>query len=662
MLREAINDHADQNISGTLYELLIPQELKGELGSSEHLHLLVDDQTADIPWELLSPRSNDDERRVPLALRAGVLRQFRDSERLRFDLRRPSGNNVLVIGNPPVPNAPPLPGAEDESRAVESGFRTATWNVEALIWDTKGKFVGSSPTRSPHVSGVDALHKMLNGDWRVVHIAAHGQFTGQDETTGVQLGSVRLTANTFSKMSVVPDLVIINCCHLGRVGAGPQLRLAGANRAAASVGRALLQIGVRAIVVAGWAVDDKAAAAFASTLVDRLLDGCNFGSAVIHARDAAHDASPTSLTWGAYQCYGDPGFSLAPSSGRADGNDVHTTGELRRRIGQLAPSVGDQGGSVAAGSSTMQAAIRRQLDELEDRVEALSATSVYADLADVWGRLLDFDRAVRLYEQALAGGDSDVSVRSIEQLGNMLSRRARRTALAGGDPQKVTDDLEGAKKWLRCALEVGETGERLALLGGHHKREAAIRHGAARTQHLREAIAAYSRAYRVRAKPYHLLNCVQLVELARLNGVSLDEAAPVEGQIQRVDGRLKLVQPEPTPPSPLSEAAAANFWQRSATGDRLLTAILIDARRQCVEAAATDPARRAQLDQDADVLVRDYVAAFRLRSNAGERASVIEHLRDIADLAPGGTSLALALAGARERLACWPAATTGESG
>jgi len=651
LLRDAIDDHADRNISGTLYELLIPQELKGELGSSEHLHLLVDDQTADVPWELLSPRSDDDEYRVPLALRAGVLRQFRDSEHLRFDLRRASGNNVLVIGNPPVPNAPPLPGAVHESRAVESGFKAAQWTVEALIWDTKGKFVGSDPTRSPRVSGVDALHTMLNRDWRVVHIAAHGQFTGQDETTGVQLGAVRLTANTFSKMSVVPDLVIINCCHLGRVAAGPQLTLDGANRAAASVGRTLLQIGVRAIVVAGWAVDDKAAEAFASTLVKRLLDGCNFGSAVIYARDAAHHASPESLTWGAYQCYGDPGFSLVPSSGHADGNDVHTTGELRRRIGQLASSVGDQGGSAATCS-----AIQRQLVELEDRVQALGATSVYADLADAWARLLDCDRAVRLYEMALDAGDSDVPVRSIEQLGNMLSRRARRTALAGGDPQKVTDDLDGARTWLQRALEVGQSGERLALLGGHHKRAAAIRQGAARTDHLREAIAAYSQAYQLSPKPYHLLNCVQLVELARLNGVPLDEAVPVEGKTERADGELNLVEPALVPPSPLSEAvAAADFWQRSVTGDRLVTAILIDARVQCVEAAAADQVRRTQLDQDVDVLVRHYVAAFRLRSTPAERASVIEHLRDLADLAPGGTSLALALAGARERLECWPA-------
>ena len=38
-----------------------------------------------------------------------------------------------------------------------------------------------------------------------------------------------------------------------------------------------------------------------------------------------------------------PRVLTAASSRRSEGNDVHTTGELRRRIGQLASSAGDQG-------------------------------------------------------------------------------------------------------------------------------------------------------------------------------------------------------------------------------------------------------------------------------------------------------------------------------
>ena len=137
-------------------------------------------------------------------------------------------------------------------------------------------------------------------------------FTDDSTTTGVVLGSLRLTANTFSKMSVVPDLVLLNACHLGRIEASPSL--AGANRTAASIGRALLRLGVRAVVVAGWAVDDDAAKEFAARLIEGLAEGEDFGAAVTTARQEAWKKAPHSLTWGAYQCYGDPGFSLAAAA------------------------------------------------------------------------------------------------------------------------------------------------------------------------------------------------------------------------------------------------------------------------------------------------------------------------------------------------------------
>jgi hypothetical protein len=655
LLTEAIDDHADPDISGTLYELLIPHELKGELGSSEHLHLLVDERTADVPWELLSPRCDDEERRIPVALRVGVLRQFREADRLRFDLRRASGNNVLVIGNPPVPNAPPLPGALAEAKRVADRFEEANWKVERLIWDANGRTVASGEQKPERVTPTEALHTLLNGDWRVVHIAAHGEFTGDAESTGVLLGSIKLTPHTFSKMSVVPDLVVLNCCHLGRVAA--KRTLAGANRAAASVGRALLQLGVRAVVVAGWAVDDVAAEEFAATLAGGLLDGGHYGSAVMEARSAAHRKKPQSLTWGAYQCYGDPGFSLAPSPRRLDGIDVHTTGELRRRIGRLAATASDQGRSAAADSKLTHLAIREQLEFFETRAKVLGAPGLYADLAGVWGQLAEFDEAVRLYETALSVGNSDVPVGSIEQLGNLLSRRARRTALAGGDPERISSDLGSALAWLEMALQLGSSGERLALLGGHYKRAAAIATDPAeREAHLRQAIGYYMAAHAESGSDYHLLNCVQLVEVGRLHGWSV-EPPPSEGEVDRGDAGLTLVAPAPKPLYPMTEAIpAASFWQRSLTGDRLLTAILVDVRKRRADTDGEQTVA-AHWDQDVDTLVHDYIAAFRLRSSARERASVVEHLRDLSDLMPAGTAVTTSLTDARAKLERWPGST-----
>ena len=116
-------------------------------------------------------------------------------------------------------------------------------------------------------------------------------------------------------MRVVPELVFINCCHLG---AAPVASVLAArqgdptvyNRAsfAASVARELIEIGVRCVIAAGWAIDDGAAKEFARTFYTRLLAGERFIDAVADARRAAYAFEGN--TWAAYQCYGDPDWRL----------------------------------------------------------------------------------------------------------------------------------------------------------------------------------------------------------------------------------------------------------------------------------------------------------------------------------------------------------------
>ena len=72
-------------------------------------------------------------------------------------------------------------------------------------------------------------------------------------------------------MRRVPDLVFINCCYLGLVEAPPGTPPTGQQRAfprlAANVATEFIRMGVRAVVAAGWAVDD----AGRSNVLDDLL-------------------------------------------------------------------------------------------------------------------------------------------------------------------------------------------------------------------------------------------------------------------------------------------------------------------------------------------------------------------------------------------------------
>ena len=108
-----------------------------------------------------------------------------------------------------------------------------------------------------------------------------------------------------------PDLVFLNCCHLAKTDARPVAH----NRLAYSIARELIEIGVRCVVCAGWAVDDDAAATFAETFYQGILhEELPFGDAVFEARKETYRKYGGSITWGAYQAYGDPGWRINPRS------------------------------------------------------------------------------------------------------------------------------------------------------------------------------------------------------------------------------------------------------------------------------------------------------------------------------------------------------------
>ena len=109
-----------------------------------------------------------------------------------------------------------------------------------------------------------------------------------EKFTGMVLGEgVFLTASEISKKTSIPELVFINCCHLGKFSSDKQEEVTPAyNKFAASLSEELIKMGVKAVVAAGWAVDDAAALTFAEEFYDHLFMGKSFGEAVREARRA----------------------------------------------------------------------------------------------------------------------------------------------------------------------------------------------------------------------------------------------------------------------------------------------------------------------------------------------------------------------------------------
>jgi CHAT domain len=309
----------DPQVANTLYELLLPPELKPDLQGAENLLLMLEPGTAGYPWEALAPRGLDDEPQ-PFALGAGVLRQFADPEtrNARFEVPHAAGRHVLVIGNPPAGRAPDLPGAAREAQEVaqllsgESGT-DGPFDVSSIWWDEDGALAVNLPTIDETDSWAHVVNALYRNQYRIVHIAAHGAFDPKKpDRSGVLIGPDHfLTAQTVSQLSAVPELVFLNCCHSGRIDeVGGETRTRDdAHLLAASISRELMEIGVRAVVAAGWAVDDTAAVTFAKTFYGEMLSGSGFGDATMAARREAAKVN-SSMTWAAYQCYGDPEFRL----------------------------------------------------------------------------------------------------------------------------------------------------------------------------------------------------------------------------------------------------------------------------------------------------------------------------------------------------------------
>ena len=117
LVAQSINRSSDPRIGSTLYELLVPHDLKQPLGSGSHLQLLLDESTADYPWELLTPRAEAFRDSRPFALGGGLLRQFLEGREGRRGTVRSPERTVLVIGNPPPgPGLPPSAGSQAGGR------------------------------------------------------------------------------------------------------------------------------------------------------------------------------------------------------------------------------------------------------------------------------------------------------------------------------------------------------------------------------------------------------------------------------------------------------------------------------------------------------------------------------------------------------------------
>jgi hypothetical protein len=466
------NTVANPAIGLSLFELLIPVAFKSQVEAQGGMVLLVDDRAARYPWELLTDRRSRDSR--PLATRIGMVRQLydRSGEAVRPTVRN---GRALVVGDTLAGDAfPPLPGAVAEATLVADRLN-------------HGGFDSGQPLIRRR--SLDIVMALTNDDYQIVHLAGHGVVDHPmldpasgtlRPNTGMLLGDgIVLGPKEIRALPCVPELVFINCCHLGAnrepPPGGPRYTLA------ANLGTAFIRAGAKCVIAAGWAVDDAAALRFAATFYDAMLSGATFGDAVTEARRAAFDAYGDSDTWGAYQCYGDYAFRLRQGSGaifvsRAPGSVVsagddtgpqappepsfHSAREVEIEASNIRNEVHTRRMEPDALKPRDPVARLKHLEALLEERPHLRTGATSTAIGAAWHELGDFERSAAWSGWALGSEDGGTTVKALENRVNALARLAEQR-LAGVDPEAGDDavlaQLDAASRIAGEAVALADT-------------------------------------------------------------------------------------------------------------------------------------------------------------------------------------------------------------
>lgn len=456
LIRTATGRTMDQpGLSRALFELLVPNSMKEAVADLRTLMLSVDTTAAAYPWELM--RDTDQEGEAPLAARIEMVRQLATPQG-RGRVPVVQDKRAFVVGDTES-GMVDLPGAQAEATMVAEFFKRAEYEVKKL---------DKPPAQ-------DVFDGLFNGHYRFLHLAGHGVVRDQKTgCTGMVLGpETFLTAAQVHKLRRVPEFVFVNCCHLGsmRIDAEQQW-----GELAANLATEFIQMGCKAVIAAGWAVDDLAAATFARTLYAAMFKGTRFGLALLRARAETHRNHPQTNTWGAFQAYGDEQyrFPVADDADTVEPEEYVHPSHLIADLDMLSARLKD------ATPTDRKNYYLKQLKNIEKSARGadFQHAGVRERLAVAWAEMGEKQRAIDHYRAALSFEDAGLSLHALEQLADLEIQHGA-TLLEGRDEDEEKTAaqhaegramLETGRRRLKQLLALGETVERRSLMGSYWKR------------------------------------------------------------------------------------------------------------------------------------------------------------------------------------------------
>lgn len=464
-------------LSRALFELLLPNSMKQAIADVRTLMISVDTAAGAYPWELM--RDSEKVGEDPLVTRVELVRQLASSHG-RGRVPTVTDARVFVVGDTES-GLLELRGAQEEARAVAAAFAGQGYEINPLY----------------RASAQQVFEALFYGRYRFMHLAGHGVVNDRETGfTGMVLGpKTFLTTAQIHKLRHVPEFVFLNCCHLGDLTGDGQPRW---GELAANLATQFIEMGCKAVIAAGWAVDDSAANTFACSFYQAMLAGRRFGKAVLQARATTYRQHPQSNSWGAFQAYGDERYRF-PNAQASEEAEVLESDQYLHGSHLIADLDMYCARLQSASGSEKDSYYRPRISAIEHAAQRpdLQQGCVREKLACAWAELGDMERAIGHYRTALSMEDAGVSLHSLEQLANLESRHGARLLLAGkpGQVKRGEQYMKSGLARLKLLLRTGSTVERLSLLGSYWKRRAQVGHGRGSRQAVEQALDHMQQAY-----------------------------------------------------------------------------------------------------------------------------------------------------------------------
>ncbi|MPR33367.1 CHAT domain-containing protein [Salmonirosea aquatica] len=527
-------DQWSPELAKTIFELMIPNDFKDQVKRQNNINWILDPYTAGFPWELLQDSVANAR---PLSVNAGMIRQL-STPNFRINPNPVTEETAIVIGDPNLNN----PNKQLKAALLEGEKVTEMLQIQGF---TVSSLLSKKAT--------EILMGLFSKNYKIVHLAGHGIFNSDpNQPTGMLIGeNAYLTPAHIDQMSGVPELVFVNCCFLGDMDAATEELTSHRTRLAANLGTQLIINGVKAVVVAGWAVNDTAALDFAERFYQAMFEGNTFGEATKKARRAIYEAHGTrNNTWGAYQCYGDPYYQLAQSVSKP--REVYSfiiPEEAEIELSNLLNKV-ESGGHDAEAILNTTDAIDKALVKA-----SIQSTRIIELQALLYCALDKYELATVKFEQLWKAEKATFAFSTTEQYCNLqikhfvkkMQKDREQGTLDPESEKSATDLIKDAIGKLESLRSFGETAERLNLIGSAYKRLAMVSTDQAKKNAYECSASFYRLAFRAgtdSSQYYSLTNRVFIENALVVAGTAKWGVSPLSKKetLAELDGELKEVQ------------------------------------------------------------------------------------------------------------------------